>query len=469
MTIDDTIVAISSPPGAGERGIVRLSGPGAVEILSRVFLADSMHDFSGESRPVRIVGVLRIGGENVAAAAIVFPDGKSYTGQPLVELHLSGAPTLLGMVVETCLEAGARRAEAGEFTARAFMSGRLDLSQAHGVAGMIAAHTDQQLRAAERLLHGQLGEVALAVREDLADLISLVEGAMDFADEPIEFIDVPTLRTRLRSIRDQLAQTAGAGLRAERWGQLPRVVLTGRPNAGKSSLLNRLCGMDRAISTPTAGTTRDALSAVVSLANRECLIVDVAGAMDLRGDSKDSIDAQAMRMAAEAAASADVLLVVIDLTANASLEDLAESWRSTDALCVLVGNKSDLATDAQIAAFRRWCSPHAALKGVVVSAMTGDGCEVLGAEVIQLLTGRAESGADATIALMAEHREALLNALQAMDRAIELAEICDSQLNDADLAATELRIAAAALGVLVGMDQTEDMLGRVFSRFCVGK
>ncbi len=469
MTIDDTIVAISSPPGAGERGIVRLSGPGAVEILSQVFHTDSRHDFSGGSRSVRCDGALGIGGENVAAAAIVFPDGKSYTGQSLVEIHLPGAPTILGMVVEICLEAGARRAEAGEFTARAFMSGRLDLSQAHGVAGMIAAQTDQQLRAAERLLHGQLGEVALAVREDLADLISLVEGAMDFADEPIEFIDVPTLQTRLRSIRDQLAQTAGAGLRAERWGQLPRVVLAGRPNAGKSSLLNRLCGMDRAINTPIAGTTRDVLSAVVSLGDRECLIMDVAGVMDLRGDSENSIDAQAMRMAAAAAAAADVLLIVIDLAADASLENLTECWQSSDALHVLVGNKSDLATDMQIAEFRRWCSTNAQFNGVVVSAMTGDGCEVLGAEVIRLLTGRGESGADATIALMAEHREALLHALQAMDRAIELAESCDSQLNDADLAATELRIAAAALGMLVGMDQTEDMLGRVFSRFCVGK
>lgn len=383
-----------------------------------------------------------------------------------------GAPTLLSIVVASCIEGGARMANAGEFTARAFLSGRLDLTQAHGVAGMIAARTDSQLRAAERLLHGQLGAVAMDAREDLADLLSLVEGAMDFADEPIEFIDVDTLRNRLSGIRERLAATAEAGIRAERWGLLPSVVLVGRANAGKSSLLNRLCGVDRAISTPIAGTTRDALSAAVSLGETTCLLVDVAGAMEtLEGESPgdSSIDALARQMATRAEQSAELVVIVLDVSTESAFDDAIAQWRKGSAPRLIVANKTDAASAERMTAFDAWSRIQPELPSVSVSARTGAGCEALKALIASMLSDRVSSESDAAIALMAEHREALSRALEAMDRALTVANDCDAQLQNADLAATEMRIAAEALGMLVGMDQTEEMLGRIFSRFCVGK
>lgn len=454
------------------RGIVRLSGPGTASVLSKLFQSNEDVGFAFASVARRWTGSLRLGRDWIASSVLAFPEARSYTGQAMAELHVLGAPTLLAMVLEQCVEHGARHAEPGEFTARAYLSGRLDLSQAHGVAGMIAAQTDQQLRAAERLLHGRLGEIAREAREDLADLLSLVEGAMDFADEPIEFIEVAMLRGRLAGIHEQLAATVSAGIRAERWGLLPRVVLVGPANAGKSSLLNRLSGSERAISAPVAGTTRDAISAPVDLGGGVCLLIDVAGAMETVGmasASHGSIDTQAGQMAADAAKSADLVVAVIDLADSGAMDAALRPWRDGRTIRIIAGNKADAASEERRAAFLRWSAVQPTSKGVVVSALTGDGCDALRSAISAALGDRHSTENDAAIALMAEHREALENALLAMDRAMELAARCDDQLNDADLVAAEMRIAAESLGTLVGMDQTEDMLGRVFSRFCVGK
>ncbi|HPF40977.1 MAG TPA: 50S ribosome-binding GTPase [Phycisphaerae bacterium] len=472
MTIDDTIVAVSSPPGAGARGIVRLSGPAAISIANAIF-----HPADGEIlmepiAPSRAGGALSIAGVSSDGAVQVFPRGRSYTGQTLIEIHTLGAPIILGELLEACLAHGARRAEAGEFTARAYLSGRIDLTQAHGVAGMIAAQTDRQLQAAERLLHGRLGAVAREAREDLADLLSLIEGAMDFADEPIEFIDVQTFRRRLADIRRRLEDTISAGLRAERWEATPRVVLVGRPNAGKSSLLNRLSGTDRAISAPVAGTTRDAISAVVDLGESRCLMIDAAGAPAVKEEAPEdgeSIDDQAARMASDAERAANLRLIMFDMSREESIDDAVDRWMVRAGPRIVVANHADVATRERRRAFDAWLAGRPGLTGLVVSARTGDGCEALREAVADHLGVADAAENDAAIALMAEHRDALERALDAMDRAIALADACDAQLNDADLAAAELRIAAEALGALVGMDHTEEMLGRIFSRFCVGK
>jgi len=463
MSIDDTIVAISSPPGAAVRGIVRLSGPEARPIAGAVFRPECEIERPCGVAARYIAGEIVLAAGLVPASAYVFAAPRSYTGQDVVELHLLGAPVVLGLLVERLIACGARRAEAGEFTARAFLAGKLDLSQVHGVAGMIAARSDEQLRAAERLLHGTLARTALAAREELADLLSLVEGAMDFADEPIEFIPPAELASRLRRVHAALAATLAAGLRVERWGELPRVLLVGRPNAGKSSLLNRLTGMDRAICTSIAGTTRDVLSAPLRLGETECLLVDAAGV----DHPKSAVERQAQAALEHVQRTADVILYVIDL---------AEADRSFPALprraglsSIIVANKCDLVDDAARCLARERLSRAHGVPVVLTSALTGEGCEALKETIELVLRDRPADINDAAIALVAEHRQALRIAVEALGRAMRLSDRRGEGLEDADLVAAELRAAAAALGVLVGQENTEELLGRIFSRFCIGK
>lgn len=457
MDLDDTIVAVSSPPGASARGIVRLSGPSAFELVGQLFhSSDNTHQ--PPAAAVRASGKLVLGNCTIPAFACYFPKPRSYTHQDMVELHLLGSPTLLGMIVECLLELGARRAEPGEFTARAFLAGAMDASQVHGVAGLIAARSDRQLRAAEQLLHGSLSQTAQQARETLADLLSLVEGAMDFADEPIEFITPTQLVTRLGDVRDLLAATLSASVRTERWARLPTVVLIGPPNAGKSSLFNRLTGMDRAICTPTAGTTRDAISAPMSLGESECLLIDTAGI----DDAADSLDAAVQTATSLKHRHADVVIVVIDATSDAATIVVQQA-------SIRVANKCDLISPADCAMRVAELSSRLGETPLLISAHTGEGCDFLRARISDLLAHSEADTRDAGVALMAEHREALDRATDALDRAIALAENAGHELENADLVAIELHTAADALGVLAGRDDTESLLGRIFARFCVGK
>lgn len=490
MNPDDTIAAVSSPPGMAERGVVRLSGPDSFRIASTFFEPDPIKE--SHAFPAWRSGMLRLDVGRLPCAVYLFRAPASYTGQDIAEIHVIGSPVLLGVIVEACLAAGARRAEAGEFTARAFLAGKLDLSQVHAVAGMIAARSDHQLEAAERLLHGALSQRATQAREELADLISLVEGAMDFADEPIEFITPGELRRRLGAIREMLHSTTQAGARAERWGALPRVLLAGAPNAGKSSLLNRLTGMDRVICSPAAGTTRDVVSAPMRLGEDECLLVDTAGLED----ASNNLDALAQRASREALRDADLILHVVDAHVALTGADFSKPFDTlsklhstkriahlarADVPTLIAVNKCDL-LDASIHEKLLSEASRSASSILPISAATGRGCDLLKDRMLVALQDRAFDRRDAAIALMAEHRESLDKAVDALDRAIELAseptlntaahlvagEPC-SELGNADLVAAELRIAAEELGTLVGRDQTEEMLGRIFARFCVGK
>ena len=464
MNIDDTIVAVSSPPGASVRGIVRLSGPQAFDIVSRLFSSDGRSEDLDEAAPRYLSGCLSLGSCRLPAAVYQFPSPRSYTRQDVVEIHLLGAPGILALLIEACLASGARRAEPGEFTARAYLAGALDLTQVHGIAGMIAAGSDLQLQAAERLLHGGLSQTADAAREELADLLSLVEGALDFADEPIDFIQATELCRRLKSVLKALASTRAAGLRVERWGRLPHVLLAGAPNAGKSSLLNRLSGMDRAICAPVAGTTRDVLSAPVALGEMDCLLLDVAGL----GDATGEVEAKARLAASRAVNQADLVLHVVDASAPALDADTATAPRQGVPV-IVVANKIDRMAEQQRAVVVRRITAKTCATVCAASAKTGEGCDALKVTIQQQLSDRPASAQDQAIALVAEHSKALREAIAALERTIAMAEPCTDSLDHADLVAAELHAAADALGVLVGQDQTEDMLGRIFARFCVGK
>ncbi|MFQ5429445.1 MAG: tRNA modification GTPase [Phycisphaerae bacterium] len=495
MNVDDTIVAVSSPPGAAARGIVRLTGTDALPIAAGLFRPTggapvespggpprhptastgppqapgpcreaSLAFLRNVAAPAYLEGHVMIGRSELPAALYLFRQPRSYTRQDVVEFHLLGAPAVLGLLTEACIARGARRAEPGEFTARAFLSGALDLSQVHGIAGVIAARSDLQLQAAERLLHGDLSETAGRAREMLADLLSLVEGTLDFADEPIEFITPAELAEKLAAIHDALRSTAEAGLRAERWGELPQIAIVGRPNVGKSSLLNRLTGLDRAICAPVPGTTRDRLSAPLELGDIACLLVDAAGLTDAVGE----VDAKAQAATGRAVRDADLLLVVTDLTRPETAGAASDLVRHRLPI-IVVGNKVDLLSRDGGAAAADALSATRCGPVCLTSAVTGEGCEALKRRIVSALTDRPARAGEAAIALVAEHREALREAVAAVARAIRICDCSPESLAEADLVAAELHAAADALGRLVGRDPTEAMLGRIFSRFCVGK
>lgn len=457
MDLDETIIAVSSPPGASARGIVRLSGPCAFGLAGQL-IQPSSEILPTPKTAVRVSGSLVLGNYTLPAFACYFPKPRSYTRQDMVELHLLGAPTLLGMIMERLIELGARRAEPGEFTARAFLAGAMDASQVHGVAGLIAARSDHQLRAAEQLLHGSLSQTAHVARESLADLLSLVEGAMDFADEPIEFITPTQLASRLGEVRDNLVATVSASIRTERWSRLPTVALIGPPNAGKSSLFNRLTGMERAICTPIAGTTRDAISAPLSLGESECLLIDTAG-IEV---ATDALDAAVQSTTSLRQRHADVTIHVVDATSDASN---AVHHQAT----IHVANKCDLIAPADRVQRVESLNVRDGRAPLLVSAQTGEGCDALCKRISELLAHSEVDIRDVGVALMAEHRESLDRAIDSLDRAIALAKLADRELENADLVAIELHTAADALGVLAGRDDTEALLGRIFARFCVGK
>ena len=278
--LDDTIAAVASPPGAAARGIVRLSGPEVAACVGRVFTADGHADWAGAGSPTAFPGHLRLPG--VAAPLpcdlCFWPTRRTYTGQPVAEVHTLGSPPLLEAAVEAFCEAGARPAEPGEFTLRAFLAGRIDLTQAEAVLGVIDAAGPDQLRTALAQLAGGLGAPLGSLRDRLLDLLSELEAGLDFADEDLEPLAPERLEAELEAAAGQVARLERQMLGRGEAGELPRVVLTGRPNVGKSSLFNALSGRAGALVCDLPGTTRDYLAAELECHGVRFLLVDTAGA-----------------------------------------------------------------------------------------------------------------------------------------------------------------------------------------------
>jgi tRNA modification GTPase len=307
MISDDTIVAISSAVGPAARMIVRLSGPAALSIASNF-----AREISAAAPATATRLRLRVNDLAFPATVYCFHGPHSATGEDVVEIHLPGNPLLARMLLDAAVAAGARPADPGEFTSRAYFNGRLDLAAAEGVAAVIAAQSDRELNAARRLLSGELSRRLGPTMDDLAQTLALVEAGIDFAGEEITVLDDRQARARIRRIDSQLATLLAESSRFEKLSHEPRIVLIGRPNAGKSTLLNVLAGADRAMVSPAAGTTRDALSATVMLGRGRVTVVDVAG-LEENGDP-DQVSRQMHAAAVRAAQTADVLVLVREVT-----------------------------------------------------------------------------------------------------------------------------------------------------------
>ena len=434
-TVRDTIAALATPTGRGGIGVVRISGPGVRHIAQALL---------GELPPPRHAryATFRARGEAVdRGIALFFPAPRSYTGEDVLELQGHGGPLVVQQVLNACLDAGARLAEPGEFTRRAFLEGRMDLAQAEAVADLIDAASREAARSALRSLSGEFSTAIDGLRDQIIELRALTEAMLDFPEEEVDALHRNDALRRLAGLRAALEEI----LAKSRQGSLLRrgvhVVLAGAPNVGKSSLLNRLAGEERAIVTPVPGTTRDALREPVQIDGVPLTLVDTAG---LRASS-DRIEQLGMARTRRELASADIVLLV----AEATTEPAPVEGVRADAVHLVVFNKVDLHPS--------FSAPAGAL---AVSARTGAGLDALRKAILQA-AGWSSAGESVFLA-----RERHVRALRACGQHLERA----ASLTDRwELFAEELRLAHDQLGSITGAFTSDDLLGEIFSRFCIGK
>lgn len=436
----DTIVAAATPPGTGGVGIVRVSGD-RVETIARQVLGSLPEPRNASYKTFRNSQGAKID----AGLALYFPAPASFTGESVLELHGHGGPLVINLLIEAIVAMGARRADPGEFSQRAFLNDKLDLVQAEAIADLINAGTSQAARAALRSLSGAFSRSISALSEQLIRLRLHVEAAIDFPEEEIDFLSDELLQKRLRECADAFAR-----LQAEvRQGRVLRdgfqVVIVGKPNAGKSSLLNRLSGQDAAIVTEIAGTTRDILREQIDIDGLAVELVDTAG---LR-ENPDRVEKEGIRRAREALRMADAVLWIQDATEREH-GVIDEPLRDSVSITV-VRNKIDL--DGAIIDD----------DAVNLSAKTGAGLDAL-RQRIRNLAGYENQGEGAFTA-----RKRHLHALERAAMHFATGTTALEEARAGELLAEELRLAQHALGEITGEFSSDDLLGRIFSEFCIGK
>jgi len=436
----ETIAAVATPIGRGALGIVRLTGPAIPEIARRLLTR------LPEPRRATLLRVRDAGDETLDEAIVVnFPAPHSYTGEHVLEIHAHGGPVVLQSILQACLDAGARMAEPGEFTRRAYLNGRMDLAQAEAVADLIDAASREAARSALRSLQGEFSAAVHGLAAQLIELRALTEAMLDFPEEEVDALHRDDAEGRLIRLRQTMAELRSRS----REGSLLRsgihVVLAGRPNVGKSSLLNRLAGAERAIVTAIPGTTRDALREPILIEGVPLILVDTAG---LRA-TRDEVERLGVERTRAEIAQADLLIAVHDasVTDFEPLEALPGATARLD-----VYNKIDLAP--------RFRPPPGAQRPVLVSARTGAGIDRLRRSILEA-AGWGGHGENVFLA-RERHLRAMSDASRHLDAAAQ-------QIMRWELFAEELRLAQQSLGAVTGEFGAEDLLGEIFSRFCIGK
>jgi tRNA modification GTPase len=433
---DDSIAALATPPGRGGIGVVRVSGAQVPELARKV-----IGKLPAERRATLATARDARGEPLDEGIALYFPGPHSYTGEPVLEFHGHGGPVVMQSLLGAFLDAGARLAEPGEFTRRAFLNGRIDLAQAEGVADLIDAASREAARSALRSLSGEFSRAVEALAASLTELRALTEAMLDFPEEEVDALHREDAARRLAEVRGSLEEVLAKSRQGSLLRQGIHVVIAGRPNVGKSSLLNRLAGEERAIVTPVPGTTRDLVREDIAIEGVPLHVVDTAG---LR-ETADEVERIGVERAREELARADVLLVVLDAADPVAPDSLPQGIPS-----IRVLNKIDLLGE-----------PAAASEGEVrLSAKTGEGITLL-RRALLAAAGWERSGESLFLA-----RERHLRALkEAQSRLAAAAEL----LPRWELFAEELRLAQRSLGAITGEFTADDLLGEIFSRFCIGK
>ena len=447
MAKNEIIAAVATPPGRGGIGVVRISGP-CLETMLRALVNAEI----APRRATRAAFRAADGGVIDQGLVLFFPAPHSYTGEDIIELQGHGGPVVLQLLLRRCLEIGARVAEPGEFTKRAFLNDKLDLAQAESVADLIDASTAEAARCAMRSLQGEFSQRVGAMVRVLTELRMLVEATLDFPDEEIEFLEQAKARDKLADLRRQLAGV----LAASRQGSLLRegihVVIAGEPNVGKSSLMNCLAGEELAIVTDIPGTTRDAIRQTINVRGVPLHMVDTAG---LR-EPEDKVEKIGISRTWNEISKANLVLWVSDATSPETriADPVVASRLPTGVPQIRVINKIDLCGQKPAVYFGN------GTREVALSAKTGDGIDLLRDAMLDAV-GWGGSGEGLFMA-----RERHLQALQAAQTHVDLASASIPQL---ELLAEELRLAQCALAGITGEFTADDLLGEIFSRFCIGK
>lgn len=463
MQLSDTIASIATPLGVGGVGIVRVSGPQAIPI------ADALYRTAGHTRPavpLRDRESHRIHHGWLArpetdelldeAIVLVMRGPKSFTGEDVVELQTHGGTTVLHAVLDAVLAQGARLAAAGEFTKRAFLNGRLDLTQAEAIQDLVTAKTERSLSQALHQLDGALAKSVRAMRASVIDLMARIEAAIDYPDEIDDLPADETIAWLDRLVAEVQGHLATAH-QGHVWREGASLAIVGRPNVGKSSLLNALLRRERAIVTDIPGTTRDVLEESLSLQGVPFRVVDTAGIRE----TADVVEAIGVERSRKTLAEADVVLLVVDLAAGVQPEERELAAEVGDRPLVVVGNKRDLLPEG--------ADPSgvlAALAGpsVAVAAATGAGLADLERMLVERALG-AEAAAVSPTTINARHRQALERAKASLVRALDSARA----VMPGDFVAIDLKEAVAAMGEVTGDAIADEVIDQVFAQFCVGK
>ncbi len=461
MNNEDTICAISTPIGEGGIGIVRISGKDAISIISRIFLPKKNKNLKNLPTHTIHYGIMKDDktGEKIDEALVsIMKAPNTYTKEDVIEINCHGGAIPLKRALELVLKNGARLAEPGEFTKRAFLNGRIDLAQAEAVIDIISSKTEDSLRLAVGQLSGILSKSIIAVREELISIIASIEAAIDFVDEDIEFISRDEIGKRIKKTVDEIEALINTADEGRIYKEGIATAIIGRTNVGKSSLLNALLKEERAIVTPIPGTTRDVIEEWINIKGMPLRILDTAGIRH----TEDIVEIEGVRRSRETIKKADLILLLIDGSLRLSDEDKNLMDDVKEKKLIVLLNKSDLPSVVKEDDIKKFLPDK---EVVSISALTGEGIDELKAVIHNLLFKGGILAGERPIITNLRHK----TALEKTKRSLENLQNSLKENMSEEFLAVDLRGALNAIGEITGETATEDILNKIFEEFCVGK
>ena len=454
MFSDDTIAAISTPPGRGGIGVVRLSGPASLHIASIIFHTESKAELGAPNR-AQFSRIVDPASKEIVDQAILtfFKTPHSYTGEDVVEISCHGSPMILARVLQLVLDRGARLAEPGEFTLRAFFNKRIDLAQAQAVRDLIDAQTQYQARVATKQLEGALSLKITPIKDAVIEVIVHLESSLEFVEEDISPDTTSKLLNKLDGAVEELTAIANSFSFGRYLREGFALSIVGRPNVGKSSVFNRLIRSDRAIVTELPGTTRDALYESTSISGVPVRLIDTAGIRE----TTDLVESIGISRSRTAIADADISLLVLDASEPLNADDIALLNYLSQERRIVALNKTDLPIRLKASS-----TPSETLR---ISALTGEGFDLLTETILARLAGDTASERDDIMLTDARQHAAVQGAIDQLREASELIRTGELE----EIVLLRLRGALSSLGDITGETLTDDILGQIFSTFCIGK